>query len=116
MDDELDRVLEAVSASEDGCVGAVVCDEHGLCLGARGTGSSTVSGAVTALARSAATLAGDRHSGDVPVVTIETDASTIVVRQISGHTVALYSEAEALPAAGGDDDVDDGSPTVGTSG
>mmetsp|Transcript_14510 Transcript_14510/g.17508 ORF Transcript_14510/g.17508 Transcript_14510/m.17508 type:complete len:142 (+) Transcript_14510:79-504(+) len=69
--------------------GALCNDPSGLCLGSRGAIDSSKSGIYTSLVRLAAQIDHGGHTNDVPLITIETQDSAVLVKEYDGHTVAL---------------------------
>lgn len=78
--------------------GGFICsDPSGLCMGVRGSGiDSSKSGVCTQILRLASQLdnsndvaATPSTCNDVPIVSIETTSSTILLKERYGHTIAL---------------------------
>uniref|UniRef100_A0A7S2AAI1 Late endosomal/lysosomal adaptor and MAPK and MTOR activator 5 n=1 Tax=Trieres chinensis TaxID=1514140 RepID=A0A7S2AAI1_TRICV len=64
----------------------VLCnDPSGLCLGSRGSVDVSKSGAYTSIVRLASQLCGV----DAPLVSIETDKASTLVKEYNGYVVAL---------------------------
>uniref|UniRef100_A0A7S1GC23 Late endosomal/lysosomal adaptor and MAPK and MTOR activator 5 n=1 Tax=Bicosoecida sp. CB-2014 TaxID=1486930 RepID=A0A7S1GC23_9STRA len=80
--------VEALGGAVQPVRGVVVADSHGLCLAARGDGASASAGRVASLAQRASSLGG---SGEEPVVAIETDTTTVLIRRTGGVSVAVYT-------------------------
>ena len=76
----------------------VLCnDSSGLCLGSAGSVDASKSGAYTNIARLASQLGGV----DVPLVSIETDKATTLIKEYNGHVVVLRTPATTLDERGG---------------
>ncbi|CAG8547126.1 16675_t:CDS:10 [Acaulospora morrowiae] len=89
MEDGISSVLESLIKS-DGVKGVLIADEHGLCLGARGTAKNHCSGIITAIATHAKTLQDDPASKS-PIIKIEVDNSTILIINDDGNrTLAVF--------------------------
>jgi len=84
---EVDEVM-----SQPSVTGVLCVDSDGLCLAAQGSASQTSSGLVAAVASQAAGL---RPNTSAPVVVLETDSGTTLIKSHSGTTVAVYKSAAA---------------------
>jgi len=84
---EVDEVMSQPSVN-----GVLCIDSDGLCVAAHGSASKTSSGLVAAVASQAAGL---RPNAPAPVVVLETDAGTTLIKSHSGTTVAIYKSAAA---------------------
>ncbi|KAG0227351.1 hypothetical protein BGW42_002993 [Actinomortierella wolfii] len=80
------------SSETEGVTGVLIADEHGLCLGARGTAKASSAGFVSSIAAHAMELLQAKRgdlSGDVPV-----DPPTVSVefgnRSEGNHTLAVW--------------------------
>lgn len=74
--------------------GVVTSDAQGLCEMAVGSAPATASPYLHSLMNSTKHLSAF-SAGEEPIVTIESDSSTIIVRRVETHTVALYCTAVA---------------------
>jgi hypothetical protein len=83
-------VNSLVSGDRQG-VGGILCnDSSGLCLSSKGEIDSSNSGVYTNLVRLASQLQQQGEATDsAPLITIETDASALLVKEYDGHAVAL---------------------------
>lgn len=87
--------------------GALCNDENGLCLGVQGNIDASRSGVYTSIAKLASLLdntvdgTGGQHQ-EVPLVSIQTDKSALLVKEYGGRTVVFRvpTEAEASAAPG----------------
>mmetsp|Transcript_7235 Transcript_7235/g.10222 ORF Transcript_7235/g.10222 Transcript_7235/m.10222 type:complete len:145 (-) Transcript_7235:115-549(-) len=81
---------ESSGGSGSATTGGALCnDPSGLCLGSRGAIDSSKSGIYTSLVRLAAQIDHGGDTNDVPLITIETKDSAVLVKEYDGHTVAL---------------------------
>jgi len=78
---EMDDVM-----SQPSVTGVMCVDSDGLCVAAHGSASKTSSGLVAAVASQAAGL---RPNNPAPVVVLETDVGTTLIKSHSGTTVAI---------------------------
>jgi hypothetical protein len=95
-----------VSGDRQG-VGGILCnDSVGLCLSSKGEIDSSNSGVYTNLVRLASQLQQQGEATDsAPLITIETDASALLVKEYDGHAVALrvpITSASKEPSNGED--------------
>jgi len=93
-DQSADPLVESLLSSDRETQGAAksgaLCnDPSGLCLGSRGAIDSSKSGIYTSLVRLAAQIDHGGDTNDVPLITIETQDSAVLVKEYDGHTVAL---------------------------
>jgi len=79
---EVDEVMAQPSVT-----GVLCVDSDGLCVAAHGSASKTSSGLVSALASQAAGL---RPDAPAPVIVLESDAATTLIKSHSGTTVAIF--------------------------
>jgi len=84
---EVDEVM-----SQPSVTGVLCVDSDGLCVAANGSVSKTSSGLIAAMASQAAGL---RPNAPAPVVVLETDAGTTLIKSHSGTTVAVYKTTAA---------------------
>jgi len=84
---EIDEVMTQPSVT-----GVLCVDSDGLCVAAHGSASKTSSGLVAAVASQAAGL---RPNAPAPVVVLETDVGTTLIKSHSGTTVAVYKSGTA---------------------
>jgi len=82
---EVDEVMAQPSVT-----GVLCVDSDGLCVATHGSASKMSSGLVAAVASQAAGL---RPNAPTPVVVIENDAGTTLIKSHSGTTVAVYKSA-----------------------
>jgi len=82
---EIDDVM-----SQPSVTGVLCVDSDGLCVAAHGSASQTSSGLVAAVASQAAGL---RPNALAPVVVLETDGGTTLIKSHTGTTVAVYKSA-----------------------
>uniref|UniRef100_A0A6S9CT86 Late endosomal/lysosomal adaptor and MAPK and MTOR activator 5 n=1 Tax=Ditylum brightwellii TaxID=49249 RepID=A0A6S9CT86_9STRA len=75
--------------------GALCNDLSGLCLGARGEIETSKSGVYTSIARLASQLDSGREGGDVPLITIQTNRSALLIKEYYGHAVVLRVPTDA---------------------
>mmetsp|Transcript_23942 Transcript_23942/g.51215 ORF Transcript_23942/g.51215 Transcript_23942/m.51215 type:complete len:168 (-) Transcript_23942:15-518(-) len=79
--------------------GALCNDRNGQCLGFRGNIDASHSGVYTSIAKLAAqldsTVDGSGTSGEVPLVTIQTEKAALLVKEYGGRTVVFRVPAEA---------------------
>ncbi len=101
--------------------GGVLCnDQNGLCLGFRGDIDASRSGIYTSIAKLASQLdstvdgSGVRNNlQDVPLVSIQTEKSALLVKEYGGRTVVFRVPTEEdKNDAAGDGGVDDGGQGV----
>jgi len=78
---EVDEVL-----SQPSVTGLLCVDSDGLCVTAHGSASKTSSGLIAAVASQAAAL---RPNAPMPVVVLETEGGTTLIKSHSGTTVAI---------------------------
>lgn len=91
---EVDEVM-----SQPSVTGILCVDSGGLCVAAHGSASKTSSGLVSALASQAAAL---RPDAPAPVIVLESDAATTLIKSHSGTTVAVFKSpatANSMPAS-----------------
>jgi len=84
---EVDEVMAQPSVT-----GVLCVDSDGLCVAAHGSASKTSSGLVSVLASQAAAL---RPDAPTPVIVLESDAATTLIKSHSGTTVAVYKSTAA---------------------
>ena len=90
-------LVESLFSGERADVGGIMCnDPNGLCLVSKGKmDGDKDSGVYTSLARLASQLSPQQHatinneSPPAPLITIETDTTSILVKEYDGHTVAM---------------------------
>ena len=84
-------MVESLISGDRADVGGILCnDPNGLCLVSKGNMNSDESGGVyTSLARLASQLSPHNESLPAPLVTIETESTSILVKEYNGHTVAM---------------------------
>ena len=90
-------LVQSLISEDRADVGGFLCnDPSGLCLISRGDmNSDNDSGVYTSLVRLASQLSPhqkatmNNESVPAPLITIETDASSILVKEYDGHTVAM---------------------------
>jgi len=85
--------------------GALCNDRNGQCLGSRGNIDASQSGIYTSIAKLASMLDSGSNLGsneqqqqqlaEVPLVTIQTDKATLLVKEYGGRTVVFRVPAEA---------------------
>mmetsp|Transcript_65353 Transcript_65353/g.98578 ORF Transcript_65353/g.98578 Transcript_65353/m.98578 type:complete len:104 (-) Transcript_65353:52-363(-) len=81
-----------VNGDREGVGGFLCNDPSGLCLVSKGNMScGNESGVYTSLVRLASQLSPNQqaHAANAPLVTIETDNSSILIKEYDGHTVAF---------------------------
>jgi len=91
MEKALKKEVEEVM-SQPSVTGVLCVDSDGLCVAAQGSASKTSSGLVAAVASQAAAL---RPNAPAPVVVLESDVGTTLVKSHSGTTVAIYKSGTA---------------------
>ena len=87
----MESLLSGIVDSSDEVTGVVCNDVNGLCLGAKGQVNREKSGFLTSVARRASQLEVD--SLDTPMVVIESQTSSILVKEYDGLTVAVMRRA-----------------------
>ena len=95
MEKALKKEVEEVM-SQPSVTGVLCVDADGLCVAAHGSASKTSSGLVSALASQAASL---RPDAPAPVVVLESDATTTLIKSHSGTTVAVFKSTAARKEA-----------------
>jgi hypothetical protein len=80
-------VLEAAGDHREG-TGILCTDASGLCVASEGSIDVGASGVYTNMVRLASKLQGYSREAE-PIITIETDESTTLIKSYDGHTVAL---------------------------
>jgi hypothetical protein len=98
--------------------GGVLCnDQNGLCLGFRGDIDASRSGIYTSIAKLASQLdstvdgsGGGNNPQDVPLVSIQTEKSALLVKEYGGRTVVFRvpTEEDKSDAAGNGGEDDEG--------
>ncbi|KJE91372.1 hypothetical protein CAOG_002515 [Capsaspora owczarzaki ATCC 30864] len=88
MEQELTQAVNKIH--QDGALGVVAADRQGLCLAARGTGTSSAASFVSLLAQRAKSLSSTAES---PVVVIEADHFNVLISQQSDVTTAIWKQA-----------------------
>jgi len=86
MEKALKKEVEEVM-SQPSVTGVLCVDSDGLCVAAHGSASKTSSGLVAAVASQAAGL---RPDAPAPVIVLESDAMTTLIKSHAGTTVAVY--------------------------
>lgn len=101
------RVLVAAGDTRPGA-GILCNDPMGLCIAAEGAAATSDeasnAGVFTSMVRLASQLQGAAESSVSPLITIETDEASILVKTYDGHTVALRVPAAismSAPSANG---------------
>ncbi|KAJ2157220.1 hypothetical protein GGF46_004665 [Coemansia sp. RSA 552] len=92
MEDEISKVVDSVYREDPLVTGVIVVDDSGLCLENKGV-PEEASGLVAALAsRSEAVLPPVANQGvdSSPVVQIEAESLTVVVKRVFGVTVGIF--------------------------
>jgi len=84
---EIDEVM-----SQPSVTGVLCVDTDGLCVAAHGSASKTSSGLVAAVASQSASL---RPDAPAPVVVLESDTETTLIKSHASTTVAIYKSASA---------------------
>ncbi|XP_066285513.1 ragulator complex protein LAMTOR5 homolog [Branchiostoma lanceolatum] len=87
MEKELDKHLEETMTTH-GVLGTMCANQHGMCLGAKGSVSGDSAGMVTRLSELAGQL--DPSSEEDPIVCIESDASTLMIKKHDDVTMAIH--------------------------
>eukprot|EP00743_Colponemidia_sp_Colp-15_P009003 GILK01009824.1.p1 GENE.GILK01009824.1~~GILK01009824.1.p1 ORF type:complete len:113 (-),score=17.91 GILK01009824.1:180-470(-) len=85
MDDAVIAQLDKIAA-QAGVTGVVAVGAQGLCLGARGTGSSKTAGLISMLASDAEALS----NGEAPLLSVETESQRIVIKRQGDITLAIH--------------------------
>jgi hypothetical protein len=88
-------ILEAAGDHREG-TGILCTDTSGLCVASEGSIDVSTSGVYTNMVRLASKLQGYSREAE-PLITIETDDSTTLIKSYDGHTVALQ-----VPTTSGD--------------
>ena len=81
--------------------GALCNDQNGLCLGYEGSIEASKSGIYTSIARIAGLL--KKENNDVPLISIQTEQATLLVKEYGGRTIVFRVPAEVDESAGGRD-------------
>lgn len=81
--------------------GLVLNDPLGLFIASEGRVDTTNTGVYTSLVRLASQLHGAADTAQQPLITIETDDATILVKAYDGHTVALRVPSGAVDRKNG---------------
>ncbi|XP_041347815.1 ragulator complex protein LAMTOR5-like [Gigantopelta aegis] len=71
-----------------GVTGVLCTDKNGLCLAAKGTAKKQTSGPISALARQAKDVSS--QAGTSPVVCIESETGSVLIKSEDGLTVAVF--------------------------
>lgn len=87
----MEGLLSGLVDATDEVIGVACNDMNGLCLGAKGEVNRAKSGFLTSIVRRASQL--DGNSLDSPMVVIESESSTILVKEYDGLTVAVVRRA-----------------------
>lgn len=88
-------LVESLLTGDRAGVGGILCnDPNGLCLISKGNMDSDAnSGAYTSLVRLASQLQPNQQqqndTSPAPLITIETDETSILIKEYDGHTVAM---------------------------
>jgi len=82
---EIDEIMLQPSVT-----GVLCVDADGLCVAAQGSASKASSGLMSAIASQAASL---RPDAPAPVVVLESDSTTTLIKSHSGTTVAVYKSS-----------------------
>ena len=82
--------------------GALCNDENGLCLGTQGNIDASQSGCYTAISKLAKQLdstvdgsGGNNTTGEVPLISIQTENAALLVKEYGGQTVVFRVPTEA---------------------
>ncbi len=96
---QMSPLVESLISGERADVGGIMCnDPNGLCLISKGASMNSDndgSGVYTSLVRLASQLSPHQRRQEnenpqpPPLITIETDSTSILVKEYDGHTVAL---------------------------
>eukprot|EP01099_Mayorella_cantabrigiensis_P008728 TRINITY_DN82_c0_g1_i1.p1 TRINITY_DN82_c0_g1~~TRINITY_DN82_c0_g1_i1.p1 ORF type:complete len:105 (-),score=32.73 TRINITY_DN82_c0_g1_i1:66-344(-) len=89
MDEQFDRAFSQIAA-QPGVKGVLCADSLGLCIKESGFAASRSSGFVTAISTLAQKLADSDSIYVNPIVTIETDKTTVLIQQHDGIVTAIY--------------------------
>ncbi|KAH3827962.1 ragulator complex protein LAMTOR5-like isoform X2 [Dreissena polymorpha] len=88
MERNLEKHLEDTIRNPD--IAGVLCtDEHGLCLGAKGNVNKDAAGHIASIAESAARL---NPNMPAPVICIETEGGSILIKKEDKITMAIYKQ------------------------
>eukprot|EP00934_Nitzschia_sp_Nitz4_P008948 Nitzschia sp. Nitz4//scaffold178_size73299//26025//26339//NITZ4_005701-RA/size73299-processed-gene-0.4-mRNA-1//1//CDS//3329539128//8938//frame0 len=87
-------LVESLTSGDRSEIGGILCnDVNGLCLVSKGNMSAQAnSGVYSNMVRLASQLSPNQSSADAnnaPLITIECDTSTFLVKDYNGHAVAL---------------------------
>ncbi|XP_066283311.1 ragulator complex protein LAMTOR5 homolog [Branchiostoma lanceolatum] len=87
MEKELDKHLEETMTTH-GVLGTMCADQHGMCLGAKGSVSGDSAGMVTRLSELVGQL--ESSSEEDPIICIESDSSTLMIKKHDDITMAIH--------------------------
>jgi hypothetical protein len=87
------RLVESLLSGDSATIDGILCnDPSGLCLISKGNmNCENESGAYTNLVRLASQLHPQQQAAmnEAPLITIESDSTSILVKEYDGHTVAM---------------------------